>query len=98
MYEAYAAILVGVVCAGAAIAALALARNLAPLPYAAVHVAAILIMIGFVTLGYDSIPTEERYPHLAVSRMLYVVLSWILFVGTLWTYRVLVRQDLKLES
>jgi hypothetical protein len=98
MYEAYAAILVGVVCAGAAIAALTLSRNLAPFPYALVHLTAVLIMISFVTLGYDSIPTAERYPHHAVSRMLYVVLSWVLFVGTLWTYRLVVRQDLTLES
>jgi protein-S-isoprenylcysteine O-methyltransferase Ste14 len=97
MYEAYAAMLVGVVCAGGAIAALTLARNLAPLAYTAVHVTTIVVMIVLVTLGYDSIPSVERYPDPGLSRMLYVVVSWMLFVGTLWTYRLLGRPELNLE-
>jgi hypothetical protein len=93
MYEAYAAMLVGVVCAGGAIAALTLARNLAPLPYTAVHVITILVMIAVVTLGYDSIPLEERYFHHGLSRLLYIAVSWLVFTGTLWTYRLLGRAE-----
>jgi hypothetical protein len=97
MYEAYAAMLVGVVCAGGAIGALTLSRNLPPLSYTAVHVTTILIMIAVVTLGYDSIPPAERYPHVGLSRLLYIVVSWVLFVITLWTHRLLGRPELTLE-
>jgi hypothetical protein len=87
MYEAYAAMLVGVVCGAAAIAALNLSRNLAPLSYTAMHLATIVVMITLVTLGYDSIPVAERYPQAGTSRLLYVVVSWLLFIGTMAVYR-----------
>jgi FtsH-binding integral membrane protein len=87
MYEAYAASLVGVVCGAAAVIALQLTRNLSALPYAAVHLGAILLMIVLVTLGYDSIPFDERYPQAGFSRMLYILVSWIAFVTTMAIYR-----------
>ncbi|WP_447977541.1 hypothetical protein [Candidatus Nitrospira bockiana] len=83
MYEAYAATLVGVVSAAVAIWALRLSRSLAPLPYTAVHVAAILIMILLVTWGYAKVPVLHRYPHDLISRLIYIGVSWLMFVNTL---------------
>ena len=97
MYEAYAAMLVGVVCGGGAIVALMLSRNLTPLPYTAVHITAILVMIALVTLGYDSIPATERHTNVGLSRMVYILVSWMVFVATMWTYRLLSRPSLTLD-
>jgi hypothetical protein len=87
MYEAYAASLVGVVCGAAAVVAIQLSRNLSPVPYTAVHLGAILLMIVLITLGYDSIPFTERYPELGFSRMVYIVVSWLAFVATMAIHR-----------
>jgi protein-S-isoprenylcysteine O-methyltransferase Ste14 len=98
MYEAYVATLVGVVCGAAAVAALQFSRNLSAAPYAAVHLVAILVMIVLVTLGYDSMPLSVSSSNMASSRMLYILVSWVLFIATMWTYRLLSHPDLKLES
>jgi hypothetical protein len=87
MLEIYAATLVGVVCGAAAVAALQLSRELAPAPYTAIHVITIVVMIGLVTLGYESIPTIERYADAGLSRMLYVVVSWLAFMLTMLIHR-----------
>ena len=89
MYEAYVAILVGTVSGAAAIAALHLSRNLSPLPYTAVHLGTILLMIALVTLGYDHIPVGGRYPDTGLSRVLYIVVSWLAFVSTMLIHRTL---------
>ncbi len=91
MYEAYVATLVGVVCAAAAIVALNLSRRLDPLPYAVVHLTAVLVMIALVSLGYARIPLVARYPQTVVSSMIYIGVSWLMFVSTLVTYSYLNR-------
>jgi hypothetical protein len=87
MYEVYVATLVGVVCGAAAVAALQFSRNLSALLYAGVHLGAILFMIVLVTQGYDSIPSIQRYPQMGLSRMLYVGVSWLVFIATMGIYR-----------
>ncbi|MER3422929.1 MAG: hypothetical protein C4293_06540 [Nitrospiraceae bacterium] len=86
IYEAYAATLVGVVSAGVAIRALTVSRNLAPLHYTVVNLIAILLMIVLVTVGYDTILFTARHPHIIISRLVYIGVSWLIFVKTLVVY------------
>lgn len=91
MYEAYAAALVGVVCAAVAISALNASRHLSPLPYATVHVTAMVVMIALITLGYTRIPVAARYPQIVLSNAIYIGTGWLMFVATLLTYSYLNR-------
>lgn len=89
MYECYAATVVGVVCAAGAIAALAVSRTMRPLPYTVVHITAVLVMIALVTVGFEKVPLAARYPQETVSRLLYIAVSWLAFVGTFAVHRVI---------
>ena len=68
MHEAYAAMLVGIVSAAAAIGALLGSRHLPPLAYTAVHLTASLLMIMLVTFGYEAVPAPVRIGPEYVSR------------------------------
>lgn len=92
MYEAYAAVLVGVVCAGVAILALRVSRDFAPAAYAGVHVAVVVLMIVLVTIGYGKVSLTQRVSPAIVSSGIYVGVSWIMFVNTLIVYSFLNRQ------
>jgi hypothetical protein len=91
MYEAYAAMLVGVVSAAAAIAAMVFSRRLAPLAYTTVHLAAILLMIMLVTFGYETIPLFARMTPVYVSRLIYLGVSSVIFVNTMLIHTFLNR-------
>ena len=91
MYEAYVAMLIGVVCAATAILALNLSRRLRPLPYAGVHLTAVIVMISLITLGYGKIPAASRHSHVFISNVIYIGVSWAIFVTTLLTYSYLNR-------
>jgi hypothetical protein len=83
MYEAYAAMLVGIVSAAAAIGALIGSRHLSPLLYTAVHLTATLFMIMLVTFGYEAVPPAARMAPAYISRMIYLGVSSVMFFNTM---------------
>ena len=83
MYEAYAAMLVGIVSAAAAIAALMGSRHLSPLPYTALHLTATLLMIMLVTFGYEAVPPTARIAPAYISRLIYLGVSSTMFLNTM---------------
>ena len=91
MYEAYAAMLVGTVSAGAAIVAMIGSRHLSPLLYTAVHLAATLFMIFLVTFGYEAVPAAARSEPVYISRLIYLGVSSVMFVNTMLIHAVLNR-------
>ena len=86
MYEAYAALLIGTVSAAAAIGAMIGSRHLSPLPYTVVHLAAILVMIFLVTFGYEAVPVSLRTAQAHVSRLIYLGVSSLMFVSTMFVH------------
>lgn len=91
MYEAYAAMLIGIVSAAAAIGAMIGSRHLSPLLYTAVHVAATLAMILLVTFGYEAVPVSARTEPVHVSRLIYLAVSSLMFVNTMLIHAFLNR-------
>lgn len=91
MYEAYAAMLVGIVSAAAAIGALIGSRHLPPLPFTAVHLTATLLMIMLVTFGYEAIPPAARTAPAHMSRLIYLGVSSVMFVNTMLVHAFLNR-------
>ena len=91
MQEAYAAMLVGIVSAAAAIGALIMSRRLPPLAYTAVHLIATLFMIMFVTCGYEAVPTVARTAPEYLSRLIYLGVSSIMFFNTMLIHAFLNR-------
>lgn len=91
MYEAYAAMLVGVISAAAAIGALISTRRLSPLGYTAVHLSVTLLMIGLVTFGYARIPLSARTSPDYVSRLIYLGASCATFFNTMLIHAILNR-------
>jgi hypothetical protein len=91
MYEAYAAMLVGIVSAGAAIGALIGSQRLPSLPYTAVHLTATLFMIMLVTFGYDAVPPAARMAPDYMSRLIYLGVSSTMFVNTMLVHAFLNR-------
>ena len=83
MYEAYAALLVGVVSAAAAISALICSRCFSPLPYTVVHLTATLVMIVLVTFGYEAVPVSAREAPEYLSRLIYLGVSSVMFFNTM---------------
>jgi hypothetical protein len=91
MYEAYAAMLVGIVSAAAAIGALIGSRHLSPLAYTAVHLTATLLMILLVTFGYEAVPAPARIGPEYVSRLIYLGVSSVMFFNTMLVHAFLNR-------
>jgi hypothetical protein len=91
MYEAYAAMLVGIVSAAGAIGALIGSRHLSPLFYTAVHLIATLFMIMLVTFGYEAVPPAARTAPAYMSRLIYLGVSSVMFVNTMLIHAVLNR-------
>lgn len=91
MYEAYAAMLVGIVSAAAALGALISSRHLPPLPYTIVHLAATLLMILLVTFGYEAVPTAARTAPAYISRLIYLGVSSGMFINTMLVHAFLNR-------
>ncbi len=91
MYEAYVAMLVGIVSAAAAIGALIGSRHLPPLPYTAVHLAATICMIMLVTFGYEAVPSAARTAPAYMSRLIYLGVSSVMFVNTMLVHAFLNR-------
>jgi hypothetical protein len=91
MYEAYAAMLVGIVSAAAAIGALIGSRHLPPLAYTAVHLTASLLMIMLVTFGYEAVPAPVRIGPEYVSRLIYLGVSSVMFFNTMLVHAFLNR-------
>jgi hypothetical protein len=91
MYEAYAAMLVGIVSAAAAIGALIGSRHLPPLLYTAVHLTATLFMIILVTCGYEAVPPAVRIAPAYLSRLIYLGVSSVMFVNTMLLHAFLNR-------
>lgn len=91
MYEAYAAMLVGIVSAAGAIGALIGSRHLSPLLYTAVHLMATLFMIMLVTFGYEAVPAAARTAPAYMSRLIYLGVSSVMFVNTMLIHAVLNR-------
>jgi hypothetical protein len=83
MYEAYAAMLVGIVSAAAAIGALMGSRHLSPLLYTAVHLTVTLLMIGLVTFGYEAVSPDARIAPAYLSRLIYLGVSSVMFINTM---------------
>ena len=95
MYEAYAALLVGVISAAAAISALIGSRHAAPLAYAAVHLTATLVMIVLVTFGYEAVPVSARVAPEYLSRLIYLGVSSVMFFNTMLVHAFLNRSPQK---
>lgn len=93
MYEAYAAMLVGVVSAAAAIGALIVSRRLPPLAYTAVHLMATLLMIILVTFGYEAVPAPVRTGPEYVSRLIYLSVSSVMFFSAMLVHAFLNRTN-----
>ncbi len=93
MYEAYAAMLVGIVSAAAAIGALIGSRHLPPLPYTTVHLTATLFMIMLVTFGYDAVPAAAHTAPAYMSRLIYLGVSSVMFVSTMFVHAFLNRSN-----
>jgi hypothetical protein len=91
MQEAYAAMLVGIVSAAVAIGALIGSRRLPPLAYTVVHLTATLLMIMFVTYGYEAVPTAARTAPEYLSRLIYLGVSSIMFFNTILIHAFLNR-------
>jgi hypothetical protein len=91
MQEAYAAMLVGIVSAAVAIGALIGSRRLPPLAYTVVHLTATLLMIMFVTCGYEAVPTAARTAPEYLSRLIYLGVSSIMFFNTILIHAFLNR-------
>jgi hypothetical protein len=91
MQEAYAAMLVGIVSAAAAIGAWIVSRRLPPLAYTAVHLLATLSMILFVTCGYEAVPPAARTAPEYLSRLIYLGVSSIMFFNTILVHAFLNR-------
>lgn len=91
MYEAYAAVLVGIVSAAAAIAALIGSRRSPPLTYTAVHLTATLVMIVLVTFGYEAVPLSARVAPEYLSRLIYLGVSSVMFFNTMLVHAFLNR-------
>lgn len=95
MYEAYAALLVGVISAAAAISALIGSRHAAPLAYTAVHLTATLVMIVLLTFGYEAVPVSARVAPEYLSRLIYLGVSSVMFFNTMLVHAFLNRSPQK---
>ncbi|HKN85825.1 MAG TPA: hypothetical protein VJV04_03090 [Nitrospiraceae bacterium] len=95
MYEAYAALLVGIVSAAAAIGALIGSRHSSPLAYTAVHLTATLVMIMLVTFGYEAVPMSARVAPEYLSRLIYLSVSSVMFFNTMLVHAFLNRSPKK---
>jgi len=93
MYEAYAAMLVGIVSAAAAIGALIGSRHLSPLAYTAVHLTATLLMIALVTFGYEAVPAPARTGPDYISRLIYLGVSSVMFFNTMLVHAFLNQSE-----
>lgn len=91
MYEAYAAMLVGIISAAAAIGALLGSRQLSPLLYTSVHLAATVLMIMLVTFGYEAVPSTARIAPVYISRLIYLGVSSVMFLNTMLVHAFLNR-------
>ena len=91
MYEAYVAMLVGIISAAAAIAALIGSRHFSPLAYTAVHLTATLVMIVLVTFGYEATPMSARIAPEYISRLIYLGVSSVMFFNTMLVHAFLNR-------
>ena len=91
MHEAYTAMLVGVVSAAVAIGAMLFSRHLAAAAYTVVNLTAVFLMIALVTCGYETIPPFSRTASVHVSRLIYLVVSSLMFVNTMLIHAFLNR-------